>query len=142
MKIRAIWKKVAIPRNQTILNKICEHLKCTNCFILFWKFEDLNFCIYTFGYVHSRFASVRFSTIFLWFFYDMSLTFKWPLGMNEGRLRCFMNGNSRFFRNHVLWFPERWHHSNVYSHYAHYQSLKPSLLVSWRSDKGHNFCNR
>ena len=34
-------KKVVILGNQTILNKICEHLKCTNCFDLFWKFGDL-----------------------------------------------------------------------------------------------------
>ena len=66
IKMRAIWKKVVIPGNQTILNKICEHLKCTNCFDLFWKFEDLKLCIYTFGYVHSRFARVRLSMICPW----------------------------------------------------------------------------
>ena len=52
------------------------------------KARDLTLCTYTFGYVRSCYARVL---------YDMSLTFKWPLGMYEGRLRCFMNGNTRFF---------------------------------------------
>ena len=76
--------------------------------------------------------------VFLRYVLDLQMTF----GIVGGEAIVLREREFPIFRNHVLWFPERWHHRNVYSHYAYNQSHKSTLLVNWRSDKGHNFYNR